>query len=329
MARIETDPLPRRWHRRSGGRGGGRDLRLRWRWWPGLFLAHHQHLQRPGLPGLSDLRLPRPPRRSDLPGLPGVRGLPERCPDRPQHLPGRLSGGGRHAEQCHRRGSRYLPGQRPVVDPRSLQRPRPPTRTACAGRAGSRFPASVREYRSTPGPTPTTAPATSGRWATIASSTTCSLNSPINYNDPTGEAADILIDAGFVIYDFGDIATSLIAGEGVSGDQLLALAGDLLGMAVPFLTGVGAAVRAGSHADDVVKVADDVVDAASKARPSTSEPLICSGDANFGVAITVPGWVVTNSRRGSVGLTSVESRSCRILSSCHPDLRAIRWSCRA
>ncbi len=90
------------------------------------------------------------------------------------------------------------------------------------------------------------------------------LNSPINYTDPTGEAVDIIVDAGFVVYDIGDIATSLLAGDGVSSGQLLALGGDLLGAAVPFLTGVGAAIRAGSHADDVVKVADDVVDATKK-----------------------------------------------------------------
>ena len=44
--------------------------------------------------------------------------------------------------------------------------------------------------------------------------------------------------------------------------ELSALGGDLLGAAIPFLTGVGAAIRAGRHADDAVKVVDDIAESA-------------------------------------------------------------------
>ncbi|MCP3994867.1 MAG: hypothetical protein GY722_07365, partial [bacterium] len=80
-------------------------------------------------------------------------------------------------------------------------------------------------------------------------------NSPINYVDPDGQAIDTIADIGFIAYDVGDIAVSLVGGDGVSKTQLYALGGDVLGAALPFVTGVGAAIRAGAHADDAVGAA--------------------------------------------------------------------------
>ncbi|MEM1206797.1 MAG: hypothetical protein AAGN66_26415, partial [Acidobacteriota bacterium] len=46
--------------------------------------------------------------------------------------------------------------------------------------------------------------------------------------------------------DLGDIATTIIAGEGVTKTQVLALGADVLGAVIPFATGLGAGVRAAS-----------------------------------------------------------------------------------
>ena len=52
-----------------------------------------------------------------------------------------------------------------------------------------------------------------------------------------------------------DIATTAIAGGGVSGEQVPALAADVAGEPIPFVTGGGAAVRVASKGDDVVDAA--------------------------------------------------------------------------
>jgi hypothetical protein len=72
-------------------------------------------------------------------------------------------------------------------------------------------------------------------------------NNPLRYTDPDGHLADTLLDIGFVGYDVYKIVR-----EGPTKTNLLALGGDVLGAAVPFMTGVGAAVRLGTKADDVV-----------------------------------------------------------------------------
>ncbi|MCG8459053.1 MAG: RHS repeat-associated core domain-containing protein, partial [Holophagales bacterium] len=97
-------------------------------------------------------------------------------------------------------------------------------------------------------------------------------NRPLNYTDPTGEVADIAVDIGFIAYDLGDIAASVIAGEGVSGEQVLALAADIVGAAIPFATGLGAAVRVASKGDgavDAAKGASNASAGASRASGST------------------------------------------------------------
>jgi RHS repeat-associated protein len=70
-------------------------------------------------------------------------------------------------------------------------------------------------------------------------------NNPINHVDPTGEFADTLLDVGFIAYDVFDIARSVHRGQRPSSRQWIALGADLLGAAVPFMTGGGAATRAG------------------------------------------------------------------------------------
>jgi RHS repeat-associated protein len=76
------------------------------------------------------------------------------------------------------------------------------------------------------------------------------LNNPLKYNDPDGRAVDIIVDVGSITYDVADIYATYRTGSSPTTTQWLALGGDALGAAVPFVTGVGAAIRAGNRIDD-------------------------------------------------------------------------------
>jgi len=76
------------------------------------------------------------------------------------------------------------------------------------------------------------------------------LADPVNLADPSGQILDTLLDIGFIAYDLFDIGRSLMNGCGVSGTQWLALGADVAGALIPFATGGGAAVRAGSNATE-------------------------------------------------------------------------------
>lgn len=72
---------------------------------------------------------------------------------------------------------------------------------------------------------------------------------PINFSDPTGEAADTLLDAAFIAYDLGRIFHDNILNDcGNLGENMTALGADSLGLLIPFATGLGAAVRVGRGA---------------------------------------------------------------------------------
>jgi len=77
-------------------------------------------------------------------------------------------------------------------------------------------------------------------------------NNPLRYVDPDGRAIDTIADIGFIGYDLFDMGRSAYHAEGISGTQWLALGGDVLGAAIPFATGVGAAIRAGSKVEHAV-----------------------------------------------------------------------------
>jgi RHS repeat-associated protein len=67
-------------------------------------------------------------------------------------------------------------------------------------------------------------------------------NDPVNKSDPTGLAADVFLDIGFIGYDLYRLATE---GGGQGGENWKALALDAGAAAIPFATGAGAAYRAG------------------------------------------------------------------------------------
>jgi RHS repeat-associated protein len=74
--------------------------------------------------------------------------------------------------------------------------------------------------------------------------------SPVRYTDPTGQYVDIIVDAGFIIYDLIRLG---IDGECNRAENLAALAADIAGAVIPFATGLGLAARAGSRAGNVAK----------------------------------------------------------------------------
>ncbi len=75
------------------------------------------------------------------------------------------------------------------------------------------------------------------------------LNNPYKYVDPDGEWAESALDIAFLAYDINQIRK-----EGFTVENSLALAGDALGLALPFATGIGAGIRVVGKADDVVDI---------------------------------------------------------------------------
>ncbi|MDY6868571.1 MAG: RHS repeat-associated core domain-containing protein, partial [Chloroflexota bacterium] len=73
-------------------------------------------------------------------------------------------------------------------------------------------------------------------------------NNPVNFNDPSGHLADILIDAAFIGYDI----YSLVKNPG--WDTAAALGLDIVGAAVPFVTGLGQA----RHLTSIANRADNI-----------------------------------------------------------------------
>ncbi len=89
------------------------------------------------------------------------------------------------------------------------------------------------------------------------------VNNPLKYRDPTGHWFETALDIAGIIWDIHDIKS-----EGLNFWTGAALTVDVVCLVLPVATGGGAAVRAVSHADDVVDAAkainraDDVADAA-------------------------------------------------------------------
>jgi hypothetical protein len=79
-------------------------------------------------------------------------------------------------------------------------------------------------------------------------------NTPNTYGDTTGNAVDIIVDAVSIGYDLYTIWQAPAVAT-----NWLALGGDVLGAAVPGLTGVGAGVRVAAHADEAVQVGANVI----------------------------------------------------------------------
>ena len=76
---------------------------------------------------------------------------------------------------------------------------------------------------------------------------------PVDLTDPSGMFIDTVLDAGFVGMDLWNLATGSRKDVGAN---LAALGLDVLGLAIPFVTGLGAASRLARGADEAVSLAD-------------------------------------------------------------------------
>ena len=92
-------------------------------------------------------------------------------------------------------------------------------------------------------------------------------NDPVDYVDPTGEFIDTLIDVGFIAYDLYKVATD----SGNRGTQLTALGLDVVGAALPFATGLGAAYRAGKALEHGAEVVRDTHEASKVVQRAMSK----------------------------------------------------------
>lgn len=84
------------------------------------------------------------------------------------------------------------------------------------------------------------------------------LNNPYKYQDSTGHYAESVLDIGFIIADIYSIAK-----DPGNGWNYVALAADVAGLALPFVTGGGLLVKAAGKVDDAYdagKYADDIID---------------------------------------------------------------------
>ncbi len=84
-------------------------------------------------------------------------------------------------------------------------------------------------------------------------------DNPVNYTDPSGHWFESALDVAFIAYDIYDIQQN-----GLTWTSGLSLAADMAGLALPVVTGGGAAVRALAHADAVTNVVthiDEAIDA--------------------------------------------------------------------
>jgi RHS repeat-associated protein len=96
---------------------------------------------------------------------------------------------------------------------------------------------------------------------------------PVNKTDPTGQAADTLLDLGFIAYS----AVELVRNP--SWTNAAALGADVIGAAVPFATGLGAGVRAADAASKAERIAANAAKGASAERGEVTVYRVFGGDA--------------------------------------------------
>ena len=94
---------------------------------------------------------------------------------------------------------------------------------------------------------------------------------PVNKTDPTGQAADTLFDLGFIAYSAVELARN------PSWTNAAALGADVIGAAVPFATGLGAAVRAGEKAAEAATGAAKTIDKGTSGGPRSGRDFTPAG----------------------------------------------------
>ncbi len=84
---------------------------------------------------------------------------------------------------------------------------------------------------------------------------TYAINNPVRYTDPSGEYIETLIDIGFIGFDIYTLINHWNTGCGNISSDLLALGLDVVGVLLPFATGLGLVARIGSKTDDAIRLA--------------------------------------------------------------------------
>jgi RHS repeat-associated protein len=107
-------------------------------------------------------------------------------------------------------------------------------------------------------------------------------NNPLKYTDPDGRVIDTVVDVVSIGYDLFDIGRSAFRGESISGIQVGALGADVLGAAIPFATGGGAALRAAAKAERAAAIlkVNNAVGKAGEAK--VAEEVIAEGQKILG-----------------------------------------------
>jgi RHS repeat-associated protein len=103
-------------------------------------------------------------------------------------------------------------------------------------------------------------------------------NNPLLAPDRNGRFLDVILDAAFIVYD---VASLIFGPEKDRGMNLLGLAADVGSLFIPFVTGGGAAARAGAH---VAEHADDARDATRWLEDAGRAAAACSFTAETLVA---------------------------------------------
>lgn len=101
-------------------------------------------------------------------------------------------------------------------------------------------------------------------------------NNPLRYKDTTGAWLDTVIDLAFIANDVRGISNVYSTGQGSYKQEFAALGLDILGAALPFVTGLGVAARAVSVVDDISDIQKAVkeVEVAGEVLRGSRNPIV-------------------------------------------------------
>jgi len=101
------------------------------------------------------------------------------------------------------------------------------------------------------------------------------LNNPLRYTDPTGHYVETVLDVAFIGMDLNDIRK-----DSTNPWNYVALGGDVVGAALPGLTGVGLGIKLVEHGAEAAKVAEKAGDTGKAAQNVVKQ--ITDNAANIG-----------------------------------------------
>lgn len=105
-------------------------------------------------------------------------------------------------------------------------------------------------------------------------------NNPYKFRDPDGRFIDTIADVGFIVYSGYKLATE------PSWTNAAALGADVVGAAIPGVTGLGAGFRAAAHGADVAKGASNIAENAAKGKAGEAATRANLGDKVAGEQVT-------------------------------------------